>query len=57
MLLTPSEMERLTVYVAAEIARKHKKKGMLLNHPEAVAFVVDEILEGAREGRSALAIL
>lgn len=52
MLLTPTEMERLTVYVAAEIARKHRAKGLLLNHPEAVAFIVDAILEGAREGRS-----
>jgi urease subunit gamma/beta len=45
-------MERLTVYVAAELARKRKAKGLKLNHPEAVAFIVDEILEGAREGRS-----
>lgn len=52
MLLTPTEMERLTIYVAAELARKHKTKGLRLNHPEAVAFIVDEILEGAREGRS-----
>ncbi|MCB1379745.1 MAG: urease subunit gamma [Alphaproteobacteria bacterium] len=52
MLLTPTEMERLTVYVAAELARKRKAKGLRLNHPEAVAYIVDEILEGAREGRS-----
>lgn len=52
MLLTPTEMERLTIYVAAEMARKRRAKGLLLNHPEAVAFIVDEILEGAREGRS-----
>lgn len=52
MLLTPTEMERLTIYVAAELARKHKTKGLPLNHPEAVAYIVDEILEGAREGRS-----
>lgn len=52
MLLTPTEMERLTIYVAAELARKHRAKGMLLNHPEAIAYIVDEILEGAREGRS-----
>jgi len=45
-------MERLTIHVAAELARKHKAKGLLLNHPEAVAYIVDEILEGAREGRS-----
>lgn len=52
MLLTPTELERLTIYVAAELARKRKRKGLLLNHPEAVAYIVDEILEGAREGRS-----
>ena len=52
MLLTPTELERLTIYIAAELARKHKRKGLLLNHPEAVAYIVDEILEGAREGRS-----
>ncbi len=52
MLLTPTEIERLTIYVAAELARKHRAKGLPLNHPEAVAYIVDEILEGAREGRS-----
>ncbi len=52
MLLTPTEMERLTIYVAAEMARKRKAKGLKLNHPEATAYIVDEILEGAREGRS-----
>ncbi len=52
MLLTPTEMERLTIYVAAELARKRRKKGLKLNHPEAVALISDEILEGAREGRS-----
>jgi urease subunit gamma/beta len=52
MLLTPTEMERLTIYVAAELARKHKAKALPLNHPEAVAYIVDEILEGSREGRS-----
>jgi urease subunit gamma/beta len=52
VLLTPTEMERLTIYVAAELARKHKAKSLPLNHPEAVAYIVDEILEGAREGRS-----
>lgn len=52
MLLTPTEMERLTIYTAAELARKRRNKGLKLNHPEAVAFIADEILEGAREGRA-----
>ncbi len=52
MLLTPTEMERLTIYTAAELARRRRAKGLKLNHPEAVALISDEILEGAREGRS-----
>ncbi len=52
MLLTPTELERLTIFTAAELARKHRAKGLKLNHPEAVALITDEILEGAREGRS-----
>ena len=52
MLLTPTELERLTIYVAAELARKRRTKGLSLNHPEAVAYITDEILEGAREGRT-----
>jgi urease subunit gamma/beta len=52
MLLTPTEYERLTIYTAAELARKRRAKGLKLNHPEATAIIADEILEGAREGRS-----
>ena len=52
MLLTPTEMERLVIFSAAELARKRRGKGLALNHPEATAVIADEILEGAREGRS-----
>jgi urease subunit gamma/beta len=52
MLLTPTELERLTIYTAAELARRRKAKSLKLNHPEATAYIADEILEGAREGRS-----
>ena len=52
MLLTPTEMERLVIFTAAELARKRRARGLKLNHPEAVAFIADEILEGARDGRS-----
>lgn len=52
MLLTPTELERLTIFTAAELARKRQSKKLKLNHPEAVAIIVDEVLEGAREGRS-----
>lgn len=52
MLLTPTELERLPIYTMAEIARKRRDKGLKLNYPEATAIIADEILEGAREGRS-----
>jgi len=52
MLLTPTELERLTIFTAAALARRRRDKGLRLNHPEAVAIIADEILEGAREGRS-----
>jgi len=52
MLLTPTELERLTLFSAAELARKRQARGAKLNMPEAVALICDEILEGARDGRS-----
>ncbi len=52
MLLTPTEMNRLIIFSAAELARKRKARGALLNHPEAVAYIADEILERARDGMS-----
>lgn len=52
MLLTPTELERLTLFSAAELARKRRARGLALNHPEAVALIADEILEAARDGRS-----
>src|SRR5271169_5795849 len=52
MLLTPTELERLTIFNAAELARRRRAKGLKLNYPEAVAIITDEILEGARESRS-----
>ena len=52
MLLTPTELERLTIYTAAELARKRRAKGLRLNYPEAVAYISAALLEGARDGRT-----
>ena len=45
MLLTPTELERLTIFSAAELARKRKGRGCRLNAPEAIALISDEILK------------
>jgi len=50
--LTPKEMERLTIFTAAEIARRRKAKGIKLNVPEAIAFITDVMVEGAREDKT-----
>ena len=52
MLLTPTELERLTIFTAAQLARRRRDRGLALNAPEAIAIICDEILEGARDGRS-----
>lgn len=50
--LTPTEMERLTIFNVAEMARRRRARGVKLNYIEAMAYITDELLEGARDGRS-----
>jgi urease subunit gamma len=52
MHLTPREREKLMIVVAADLARRRQARGLKLNHPEAIAVISYEILEGARDGRS-----
>ena len=52
MHLTPREQEKLLVFTAAEVARRRRGRGLKLNHPEALALITAEILEGIRDGRT-----
>jgi urease subunit gamma len=52
MHLAPRETEKLLIVVAADLARRRQARGLKLNHPESVAIITYEILEGARDGRS-----
>ncbi|OEU91805.1 urease subunit gamma [Streptomyces abyssalis] len=52
MQLTPHEQERLLIHVAADVADRRLRRGVRLNHPEAVALITSHVLEGARDGRS-----
>ena len=56
MRLTPSEEERLLLYGAAELARRHRDAGLALTAPEAVALICDAMLEAARAGASYAAV-
>ena len=51
MNLTPTEQERLIIFSAAQLAREHRKRGIALSHPEAIAYICDELLYSARQGK------
>jgi len=50
--LTPREQDKLLVFMAAEVARRRRARGLRLNYPEALALITAEVLEGIRDGRS-----
>ena len=52
MHLQPKDQEKLLVVVAADLARRRQARGLKLNHPEAIAVITYELLEGARDGRT-----
>jgi urease subunit gamma len=52
MMFTPREQEKLLIYVAADLARRRRARGLRLNVAEATALIVEALLEGARDGRS-----
>jgi urease subunit gamma len=52
MHLTERELDKLLIYMLAEVALKRKQQGLKLNHPEAVAVISAAALDGARGGKT-----
>src|SRR5690349_6186938 len=52
MNLMPREKDKLLIAMAAVVARRRLKRGVKLNHPEAIALISDFVVEGARDGRT-----
>lgn len=52
MMLTPREIDKLYIFMTAEVARRRKARGLKLNYVEALALIADHIVEGARDGKS-----
>jgi urease subunit gamma len=50
--LTPHEVDKLLVSVAAMVARDRHQRGVKMNYPETVAMISSFIVEGARDGRT-----
>ncbi|HET7488594.1 MAG TPA: urease subunit gamma [Acidimicrobiales bacterium] len=51
MNLTPADVDKLLLSVAAMVARDRRARGVKLNLPEATALLSSFVLEGARDGR------
>ena len=52
MNLTPADVDKLLLSVAAMVARDRRERGVRLNVPEATALLSSFVLEGARDGRT-----
>jgi urease subunit gamma/beta len=49
--LLPAEQDRLLLFLAAELARARRARGVRLNQTEATAIIADGICELARDGQ------
>jgi urease subunit gamma len=45
------------IFVAAQVARERKKRGLKLNLPEATALITAELMEMARDGKTVAEIM
>jgi urease subunit gamma len=57
MNLSPQERDKLLIYVAAQVARDRKKRGLKLNLPESQALITAELMEMARDGKTVAEIM
>lgn len=57
MNLSPQERDKLLIFVAAQVARQRKERGLKLNVPEATALITAELMEMARDGNSVAEIM
>ncbi len=52
MELTPREKDKLMLATAAMVAERRLQRGVRLNYPEAMAYIANAVVEGARDGRT-----
>ncbi len=57
MHLTPQERDKLLIYMAGQVAKARKERGLKLNVPEATALITADLLEMARDGKSVAEIM
>jgi urease subunit gamma len=52
MELTPREKDKLLLFTAALLAERRKARGLKLNYPEAITFIIANVMEGVRDGKT-----
>jgi urease subunit gamma len=57
MNLTPKDVDKLLLSMAALLASQRRSRGLKLNYPESVAVLSSFVLEGARDGRSVVELM
>lgn len=57
MHLTPQEKDKLLIVTAGLLAERRLNRGLKLNHPEAVAWLSFQVIEGARDGKTVAALM
>ena len=51
-MLTPREIDKMYIFLTAQIARRRKDRGLKLNYPESMALIADFVIAGARDGKT-----
>ena len=57
MRLTPKETEKLLLSYAGEVAARRRRRGLLLNYVEAIAYISSALMEMARDGKAVTALM
>ena len=57
MRLNPKEQEKLMLHMAGNLAKERRARGLKLNSPEALAYIISELLELARDGKTVVKLM
>ena len=52
MRLPPKEQGEPLLYMAGNLAKERRARGLKLNYPESVAYISSELMEMARDGKT-----
>jgi urease subunit gamma len=57
LMLGPRKIDKLVIYLVAELARRRWARVLKLNFPESIALITEALLEAAPDGRSVAEVI